>query len=106
MRNTPIFRPRIAIVGGGPSGLALGQLLHQRGIHTTIYELRAKSTQEELAKPSGMLNLHEEFGLTAMRECGLWDGFQMAVGDCSESMRVINPEGAVLHTDSKMEMGS
>ncbi|OCK98814.1 salicylate hydroxylase [Cenococcum geophilum 1.58] len=95
----PIFQPRIAIVGGGPSGLALGQLLHQRGIRATIYELRAKSTQEELAKPSGMLDLHEESGLTAMRECGLWNGFQAAVGDCSESMRVINPDGVVLHTD-------
>ncbi|MCJ1359964.1 MAG: hypothetical protein MMC33_009967 [Icmadophila ericetorum] len=95
----PIFRPRIAIVGGGPSGLALGQLLHQNGIRATIYELRAKSTQEELAKPSGMLDLHEESGLTAMRECGLWDGFQVAVGDWSESMRVINSDGVVLHTD-------
>jgi len=93
------FQPRIAIVGGGPSGLALGQLLHQRGIHTTIYELRPKPTQEELVKPSGMLDLHEESGLTAMRECGLWDKFQAAVGDCSESMRVLNPDGAVLHTD-------
>ncbi|RFU23575.1 hypothetical protein B7463_g12763, partial [Scytalidium lignicola] len=95
----PIFRPRIAIVGGGPSGLALGQLLHQRGIRSTIYELRAKSTPEELAKPSGMLDLHEESGLAVMRECGLWDGFQAAVGDCSESTRVINPDGVVLHTD-------
>ena len=95
----PIFRPRIAIVGGGPSGLTLGQLLHQRGIRATIYERRAKFTLKELAKPSGMLDLHEESGLKAMRECGLWDRFQAAVGDCSESMRVINPDGAVLHTD-------
>lgn len=95
----PIFRPRIAIVGGGPLGLTLGQRLHQRGICATIYKLQAKSTQEEFAKSSGMLDLHEESGLTAMRECGLWDGFQAAVGDCSESICVINPDGAVLHTD-------
>lgn len=101
----PIFRPRIAIVGGGPSGLALGQLLYQRGIRATVYELRAKPTQEELAKPSGMLDLHEESGLTAMRECGLWDGFQAAVGDCSEATRVFNPDGAMLHTD-KGELSS
>lgn len=79
--------------------MTLGQLLHQRGISTTIYELRAKPTQEELAKPSGMLDLHEESGLKAMRECGLWAEFQAAVGDCSESMRVINSDGALLHTD-------
>lgn len=95
----PGFQPRIAIAGGGPSGLALALLLSQRGIHTTIYELRNKPTPEELAKPSGMLDLHEESGLTCIRECGLWDGFQAAVGDCSESQRVLNPDGVVLHTD-------
>ncbi|KAK1762542.1 salicylate hydroxylase [Phialemonium atrogriseum] len=95
----PIFRPRIAIAGGGPSGLALGLLLHRRGIDATIYELRSKPTPGELAKPSGMLDLHEESGLRAIRECGLWDGFQAAVGDCSEATRVLNPDGVVLHAD-------
>ena len=93
------FRPRIAIVGAGPAGLALGLLLHQRGVNTTIYELRGKPTLEELSHPSGMLDLHKESGLKAMRECGLWEGLQAATGDCSESMRVVNPHGVVLHTD-------
>jgi 2-polyprenyl-6-methoxyphenol hydroxylase-like FAD-dependent oxidoreductase len=93
------FRPRIAIVGGGPSGLALGLLLKQRGICPTIYELRSKPTPEELAKPSGMLDLHKESGLRVMRECGLWAGFQAAVGDCSEACRVLNPQGTVLYTE-------
>ena len=92
-------QPRIAIVGGGPSGLALALLLQQRGIHPTIYERRSKLTTQELAKPSGMLDLHEESGLKVMRECSLWDSFQAAVGDCSEACRVLNPQGTVLHTD-------
>jgi 2-polyprenyl-6-methoxyphenol hydroxylase-like FAD-dependent oxidoreductase len=93
------FLPRIAIVGGGPAGLALGLLLHQRGFRPTIYELRSKPTAQELAKPSGMLDLHEKSGLRVMQECGLWDGFQAAIGDCSEACRVFNPQGSVLHTD-------
>jgi hypothetical protein len=40
--------------------------------------LRSKPTPEELPKPSGMLDLHEESGLRVMRECDLWDGFQAA----------------------------
>lgn len=93
------FRPRIAIVGSGPSGLALGLLLKQRGIRPTVYELRSKPTAQDLARPSGMLDLHEESGLKVMRECNLWEGFQEAVGDCSEACRVLNPQGTVLHTD-------
>lgn len=94
------FQPRIAIVGGGPSGLALGLLLRQHGTQTTIYELRTKLTTQELAKPSGMLDLHEESGLKVMRECGLWDDFQASIGDCSEACRVLDPQGNVLHTDN------
>lgn len=54
------FQPRIAIIGGGPAGLTLGLLLHRRGIPFTIFELRQKPTDEEFARPSGMLDLHEE----------------------------------------------
>ncbi|KAF3925136.1 hypothetical protein ABW20_dc0100957 [Dactylellina cionopaga] len=93
------FQPRIAIVGGGPSGLALGLLLRQRGISSTIYDLRAKPTPNELAKPSGMLDLHVESGQKVMRECQLWDGFQAALGECSEACRLLTPDGVVLHTD-------
>ncbi|KAJ8097677.1 salicylate hydroxylase [Lipomyces tetrasporus] len=79
--------------------LALGLLLRQRGIRPTIYELRSKLTPQELAKPSGMLDLHDESGLRVMRECGLWDSFQAAVGNCSEACRVLKPQSTVLHTD-------
>lgn len=91
------FRPRIAITGGGPSGFALGLLLQQRGINPMIYELCRKPTKQELAKPSGMLDLHEESGLKVMRECGLWEGFQASISECSE---VVNPKGPVLHSDN------
>jgi p-hydroxybenzoate 3-monooxygenase len=36
------MRTQVAIVGGGPSGLLLGQLLHRQGIGTVILERRTK----------------------------------------------------------------
>lgn len=95
----PGYQPRIAIVGGGPAGLALSLMLSKQEIQTTIYELRNKPTPEELAKPSGMLDLHEESGLEVMRQCDLYDAFQAALGDCTESMQILNPSGTILHKD-------
>jgi p-hydroxybenzoate 3-monooxygenase len=36
------MRTQVAIIGGGPSGLLLGQLLHRAGIETTILERRSR----------------------------------------------------------------
>ncbi|UNI16594.1 hypothetical protein JDV02_003020 [Purpureocillium takamizusanense] len=84
----------IAIVGGGPAGLCLGVLLHKQGIHFTIYELREPPSKDATAMPSGMLDLHEESGLAAIRACGLWDRFLPLTSDCAPSMLVMNGEKA------------
>jgi 2-polyprenyl-6-methoxyphenol hydroxylase-like FAD-dependent oxidoreductase len=91
--------PRIAIVGGGPAGLTLGLLLHRRGIQSIIFELRQKPTDEELSKPSGMLDLHDESGLAAIRECELYDQFVTLTGECSEAQKVSDKDGNILHED-------
>ncbi|KAI0123364.1 salicylate hydroxylase [Xylariales sp. AK1849] len=92
------FRPRIAIVGGGPAGLTLGLLLHKHRIPSTIFELRQKPTEEELARPSGMLDLHQESGLAAIKECGLIDDFLPLTGECTEDFKVAERNGNILYT--------
>lgn len=63
---------RIAIVGAGPGGLALARLLQVQGLRPTIYERDASAT----ARPQGgSLDLHQEDGLLAVREAGLYNQF-------------------------------
>jgi p-hydroxybenzoate 3-monooxygenase len=37
------MRTQVCIVGGGPSGLLLGQLLHRAGIDTIVLERRSRA---------------------------------------------------------------
>ena len=90
-------RPKIAIIGGGPAGLTLGLLLHKRGVPFTIFERRQEPTDDELAKPSGMLDLHDESGLAALRECGLYDQFLQLTGECAEAQKVSDKDGNTLY---------
>ncbi|KAL4963884.1 FAD-dependent oxidoreductase [Aspergillus stella-maris] len=90
--------PRIAIIGAGPADLTLSLLLHKQSIQNTIYELRPKPTSE-LPRSSGSLDLHEESGLVALREAGLYESFQFLSGECSEAQRVFDQEGSIIYED-------
>lgn len=93
-------KPSIAIVGAGPAGLTLGALLQKEDIPVTIYELRDKPADNFASIPSGMLDLHDDSGLAAIRACGLWDQFLPLAADCSEDMIIMDHQGNVTHKDS------
>jgi p-hydroxybenzoate 3-monooxygenase len=60
-------RTQVAIIGAGPAGLLLGQLLHRQGIETVIVELRSRSYVEARIR-AGVL----EQGTTGvLREAGV-----------------------------------
>ena len=67
--------PKIAIIGAGPAGLTLANLLLKcsRPINLTIYELDSSPTSRP--DQGGTLDLHTDTGLAAIRACGLWDAF-------------------------------
>jgi p-hydroxybenzoate 3-monooxygenase len=37
-----VMRTQVVIIGGGPSGLLLGQLLHRRGIEAVVLERKTR----------------------------------------------------------------
>ncbi|KAI0113801.1 salicylate hydroxylase [Hypoxylon sp. NC0597] len=90
-------QPRVAVVGGWPAGLTMGVLLQKHHIPFTIFELRPKPTKEELAEPSGMLDLHEGSGLEVIKECGLYDEFTPLTGECTQDMIIAERNGNVLY---------
>ena len=92
-------QPRIAIIGCGPAGLTAGLLLHRHSVPFTIFELRQKPTAEELARPSGSLDLHADSGLAAIAACGLTDEFRALAGECLESQKVADRDGNILYED-------
>ena len=66
--------PPIAILGAGPSGLALGRLLELANIAFVIFE-RDDSTNWAIGR-GGTLDIHTGSGQLALQEAGLIDQFR------------------------------
>lgn len=68
--------PKIAIIGAGPAGLTLANLLRtsNQNIEVTIFEKDA-STAERSGK-GGTLDLHDDTGLAAIQAADLWKSFK------------------------------
>jgi len=81
------MRTQVAIIGAGPAGLLLGQLLHQAGIDTVILE--RKDRDYVLARiragvlERGTVALLDRLGASARlhAEGLVHDGFELLFGD-------------------------
>lgn len=86
------MRTQVAIIGGGPSGLLLGQLLHLKGIETVVLERRSKDYVLGRIRAGvlevGCADLLREAGAGARMdlECIVHDGAVIATGH--ESFRI------------------
>lgn len=80
-------RTQVIIIGGGPSGLILGQLLHQSGIETVIIEAKTKAHVLSRVRAGvlerGLVDLLERAGVgDAVRSNGMQhDGIAIAAHD-------------------------
>ena len=81
------MRTQVAIIGGGPSGLLLSQLLHRRGIDTIVLERKTKeyvlSRIRAGVLETGFVELMREAGVASRmdEECIIHDGTVIAYDD-------------------------
>jgi 2-polyprenyl-6-methoxyphenol hydroxylase-like FAD-dependent oxidoreductase len=71
----PNMTPSIAILGAGPSGLALGRLLEIANIAFVIFE-RDESAIAAATGQGGTLDIRADSGQVALQEAGLLDQFK------------------------------
>ncbi|TVY49509.1 Monooxygenase [Lachnellula occidentalis] len=100
---TSKFLPKIAIIGAGPAGLTLANLLHKSfpssSSPITIFDLRSAPSASALHTPSGSLDLHPGSGLLAIEKCGLTSNFKTLISDCSEQTIVADKSGKIWYQD-------
>lgn len=77
---------QIAIIGGGPGGLTLANLLQQKGINVRVYE---RDENKDARVQGATLDLHEESGLEALKRAGLMDAFYANYRPDAGKMRLI-----------------
>lgn len=92
------MRTQVAIIGGGPSGLLLSLLLHQRGIHSVVIERRSRehvlSRIRAGVLENGTVDLLRQAGVASRldKEGQIHDGALLTRGN--ERLRVDFQEGA------------
>ena len=96
----------IAIIGAGPAGCVLARLLLLKtSSKITIFEAEQSSSARG---QGGTLDLHEDTGLLALRECGLYDDFLKyarfdgeAIKSCDKNMLSYINFGGTTATNSR-----
>src|SRR5438128_7345046 len=93
---------RVDIVGGGPGGLTLAQLLQTKGADIKVYERDLNKNARVQGSP---LDLHEESGLAALRKANLLDEFKKHYRPGAAKMIITNENAEILFSDHQIRTG-
>ena len=81
---------RIAIIGAGLGGLALARMLHVQGLVATVFDQDADAHGRSVG---GSLDMHEDSGLSAIRQLGLFEKFREVARFEDQGMRLFDRNG-------------
>ncbi|KAL2675547.1 hypothetical protein Neosp_011734 [[Neocosmospora] mangrovei] len=91
-------KPNIAIIGAGPSGLTLSNILHRFGISATVFE---KDPDAEARKTEGgCLDLSLDGGQAAIKKAGIFDEFKKHARYDAQAVKIMDRYGNV-HASSE-----
>ncbi|KAF2718346.1 FAD/NAD(P)-binding domain-containing protein [Polychaeton citri CBS 116435] len=85
--------PAIAILGGGPSGLALARLLEVKNIDYVVFERDSSPTS---VGQGGSLDVHTNSGQLALKECGLFDEFKALARYDGQAFKAVDKDCNVI----------
>ncbi len=87
---------KIAVVGGGPGGLTLANLLALKGENVKVYE---RDANKDVRVQGATLDLHKESGLEALRRAGLIDAFYANHRPDAGKLRILDKAGNIKMDD-------
>lgn len=87
---------QVAIVGGGPAGLALAKLLQLKGAAVKVYE---RDIDRNVRVQGATLDLHEGTGLEALKRAGLLDEFYKHHRPVASKMRLVDKTMHIVFDD-------
>ncbi|UBM58368.1 FAD-dependent monooxygenase [Marinilongibacter aquaticus] len=87
-----LYDKKIAIIGGGPGGLTLANLLQQQGLDVQVYE---RDYDKNARVQGATLDLHVGSGLEALKRAGLLSAFYENYRPNAGKLRVLDQNGLV-----------
>lgn len=91
------FKMKIAIIGAGPGGLTLANILKVKGIDFTVFESEESSNSRN---QGGTLDLHRSTGQLALKEAGLFEEFKKNARPEGDFTIITSADGRTLRDEN------